>query len=382
MPQDFDAIIVGARAAGAATAMLLVRAGARVLVVERDAPGTDTLSTHALMRGGVMQLARWGLVPALEAAGTPPVRSTIFAYEGERIEVAIKPGDGVGHLLAPRRTVLDPALVAAAAAAGAVIRHRTALTGLVRDAGGAVRGARLAGPDGETEVTARIVVGADGRRSSLARMVGAAEEVTGRHAAAVIYAHVRGLPNLGYRWLYGRGVAAGAIPTNDDAHVVFASLPPGRYAAVRGALAPALAATIAAIDPGLAAEIAARGLASRPVGFSGAPGFLRRSHGPGWALVGDAGYFKDPITAHGITDALRDAGLLADAILEDAPSALAHYQETRDALSGDLFRITDEIASLPTDLGRLKDLHRAFSAAMKAEQRWLAARASATARAA
>jgi 2-polyprenyl-6-methoxyphenol hydroxylase-like FAD-dependent oxidoreductase len=91
MPQDFDAIIVGARAAGAATAMLLVRAGARVLVVERDAPGTDTLSTHALMRGGVMQLARWGLVPALEAAGTPPVRSTIFAYEGERIEVATGP---------------------------------------------------------------------------------------------------------------------------------------------------------------------------------------------------------------------------------------------------------------------------------------------------
>jgi menaquinone-9 beta-reductase len=378
MPEAYDALIVGARVAGAATAMLLARAGARVLLVERDAPGTDTLSTHALMRGGVMQLARFGLVPALEAAGTPPIRATTFAYGPERLEIAIKPGQGVDHLLAPRRTVLDPLLVAAAAAAGGEIRHRTALTGLLRDGSGALRGARLKGPDGETEVTAAITIGADGRRSSLARMVGAADEVTGRHAAAVIYGHVRGLPNLGYRWLYGAGIAAGAIPTNDDTHVVFATLSPDGYAAARGALAPSLHATIAGIDPDIAAEIAARGLLAPPVGYPGAPGFLRRSHGPGWALVGDAGYFKDPITSHGITDALRDADLLAAAILDGTPAALALYQETRDALSRDLFAITDEIASLPTDLGRLKALHLALSDAMKAEQRWLSARGPAS----
>jgi menaquinone-9 beta-reductase len=377
MPQDYDAVIVGARVAGAATALLLARAGARVLLVDRDAPGTDTLSTHALMRGAVMQLARWGLVPALRAAGTPAVRSTVFAYGAERIEVAIKPGDGVDQLLAPRRTVLDPILAAAAAASGAEIRYRTALTGLVRDGSGAVRGARLKGPDGEADVAARVVVGADGRRSSLARMVGAGEDATGRHTAAVIYGHVRGLPSLGYRWLYGPGVAAGAIPTNDDTHVVFATLPPDRYMAERGGLAAALEAIVAEIDPVLAADIAGRGLVARPVGFPGAPGFLRRSHGPGWALVGDAGYFKDPITAHGITDALRDADLLAAAILDGTPAALAGYQETRDALSRDLFRITDEIASLPRDLERLKDLHFALSDAMKVEQRWLVARRSA-----
>jgi menaquinone-9 beta-reductase len=375
MPADCDAIIVGARVAGAATAMLLARSGARVLLVERDAPGTDTLSTHALMRGAVTQLARWGLIPVLEAAGTPPVRSTVFGYGKERIEVAIRPGDGADHLLAPRRTVLDPALAAAASAAGAEIRYRTALTGLLRDARGAVRGARLKGPDGEIEVTARIVVGADGRRSSLARMVGADEEMTGSNAAAVIYGHVRGLPNLGYRWLYGPGLAAGAIPTNDDVHVVFATLPPERYAAARGALAPALQGVLAAVDPDLAAMAAVRGLLARPVGFPGAPGFLRRSRGLGWALVGDAGYFKDPITAHGITDALRDADLLARAILDGSPAALAGYQETRDALSRDLFEVTDAIAALPTDLERLKDLHLTLSDAMKAEQRRLAATA-------
>jgi menaquinone-9 beta-reductase len=377
MRQHYDALIVGARVAGAATAMLLARAGARVLVVERDAPGTDTLSTHALMRGGMIQLARWGLLPALEATGAPPVRGVVFAYGGERIEIAVKPGDGIAHLLAPRRTVLDPILAAAAREAGAEIRYRTALAGLRLDRLGGVRGARLQGPDGETEVSARIVVGADGRRSSVARMVGAQEETAGGHAAATIYGHVRGLPNLGYRWLYGRGVAGGAIPTNGDAHVVFATLPRARYAALRGARAAALRSVVTELDPALAADVAARGFVSQPVAFPGAAGFLRRSHGPGWALVGDAGYFKDPITAHGITDALRDADLLAEAVLDGAPAALAGYGEARDALSADLFRITDAIAALPADLDRLKDLHRALADAMKVEQRWLAARAPA-----
>jgi menaquinone-9 beta-reductase len=376
MPDDFDAIVVGARVAGSATAMLLARAGVRVLVVERDAPGTDTLSTHALMRGAVMQLGRWDLLPAVEAAGTPPVRSTVFAYAGERIDIAIKPGDGIEHLLAPRRRVLDPILAAAAEAAGAEIRYRTAMTELILGRDGAVRGVRLKGPDRETEVRAGIVVGADGRRSSLARMVGARQESIGRHAAAVIYGHVRGLPNLGYRWLYGPGVAAGAIPTNDDSHVVFATVSPERYAAMRGDLARALQAVLAELDPELAAEVALRGLVARPVGFPGAPGFLRRSHGPGWALVGDAGYFKDPVTAHGMTDALRDADLLAGAIVQGTPSALAGYQETRDALSRNLFALTDEIASLPADLKRLKALHLALADAMKIEQRWLADRRS------
>ena len=107
----YDAVIAGARCAGAATALLLARSGAKVLMVDRQAYGSDTLSTHALMRGAVLQLTRWGLIPDITAAGTPAIRSTTFHYGSEATRVAIKPEHGVECLFAPRRTVLDRLLV-------------------------------------------------------------------------------------------------------------------------------------------------------------------------------------------------------------------------------------------------------------------------------
>ena len=145
MTCEYDVVIAGARPAGTATALLLARAGVRVLVVERDTPGTDTLSTHALMRGGVMQLTRWGVADGLWAAGTPRVRQTRFVYGTEEVVVDISDQHGVDALMAPRRTVLDPALAAAAAAAGAEIRYGSVLRrcrarrGRPGDRGGAAR---------------------------------------------------------------------------------------------------------------------------------------------------------------------------------------------------------------------------------------------------
>ena len=110
----YDVVVVGARAAGAATAMLLARCGVRVLAVDRGGYGTDTLSTHALMRAGVLQLARWGLLERIEAEGTPRVQRTVFHYEDEVLDILIKPRHGVPALFAPRRTVLDRILVDAA----------------------------------------------------------------------------------------------------------------------------------------------------------------------------------------------------------------------------------------------------------------------------
>jgi menaquinone-9 beta-reductase len=107
----YDAVIIGARCAGAATGLLLARSGAKVLVVDRQAYGSDTMSTHALMRGAVVQLKRWGLVPAIVAADTPPIRSTTFHYGDEAIRIAIKPEHGIECLYAPRRMVLDRLLV-------------------------------------------------------------------------------------------------------------------------------------------------------------------------------------------------------------------------------------------------------------------------------
>ena len=134
--RDHDVIVVGARCVGAATAMLLARAGCDVLVVDRARAGSDTLSTHGLMRGGVLQLHRWGLLDRIKAAGTPPVHQVVFDYPDERVPITIKPSPGVDALYAPRRTVLDPAIADGAREAGAEVRFGVTVSELVREGSG------------------------------------------------------------------------------------------------------------------------------------------------------------------------------------------------------------------------------------------------------
>jgi flavin-dependent dehydrogenase len=369
----YDAIVVGARAAGAATAMLLARAGRRVLAVDRGRLGDDTLSTHALMRGAVLQLHRWGLLPAVEAAGTPPIRSATFHYAEEEIAVAIKPRDGIDALYAPRRTVLDPLLVRAAADAGAEVVHGVAAVDLLRDARGRVAGAVLAGTDGShARVEAPIVIGADGIRSPIARFVGAPVERAGRSATATLYGHFAGLAVDGYHWYYRPGLGAGAIPTNDGRTCVFVALPPARFAnELPGGIDELYRRVLAEAAPELARAVARAHLDAKLRAFPGTPGFLRRAWGPGWALVGDAGYFKDPLTSHGITDALRDAELLARAIVAGTDAALAAYQAARDEVSLGLFEVTDRIASFAWDLDQAKRDHHLLARHMAGEAEML-----------
>ena len=370
----YDVVVVGARPAGAATALLLARAGARVLVVEQGAQGADTLSTHALMRAGLMQLHAWGLGDALEACGAPAVRRTSFVYGEEEVAVEIRPQHGVEALMAPRRTVLDPMLAAAAVASGAEVRYGVGFDGVLRDAGGRVTGARLRTPEGPVEVGAGLVVGADGRRSRVARAVGARTTLAGRHACATRYVYVSGLEDRGSRWHFGRGVAAGAIPTNGGLHAVFVGMTPARFRRDAGTPPGAvIRGILAEVHAGLAEEVAGGAFESFSFGFAGEPGWLRQPFGPGWALVGDAGYFKDPVTAHGITDALRDAELLARAVRAGTDAALVDYAATRDALSLPLFAATDALAALDWSYDEAKALHQDLSRAMKLEQEWLAA---------
>jgi menaquinone-9 beta-reductase len=168
----YDAVIVGARCAGAATAMLLARAGMNVLAIDRQAYGSDTMSTHALMRTGVLQLERWGLLPTVMAAGTPEIRATTFHYGCESLRLSIKPEYGVEYLCAPRRTVLDRVLVDSARSAGADVRHGVVLSRLQIDSKGRVVAALLRDADGNsTAVRSDIVIGADGRQSTVAALV-------------------------------------------------------------------------------------------------------------------------------------------------------------------------------------------------------------------
>lgn len=370
MRAHYDVIVVGARPAGASTALLLARAGARVLVIERGRFGADTLSTHALMRGGVMLLNHWGARPAIVQAATPPIVSSLFVYESESVRIPVKTRNGVGALYAPRRTVLDSALATLAREAGADVVYGATLRGLVRRSDGAPGGVVVATEAGETRVTAGLVIGADGARSTVARLVGAEPYRIGAHASAVVYAHWLGLDVHEYRFSYGRNVSAGAIPTNHGVTCVFAAVPAEDFGRTflpdRGA---GYHRVIREADPWLGGVLAAGAAVSPWRGFPGQTGFLRQSWGPGWALVGDAGHFKDPLTAHGLTDAMRDAALLAGAVLQGGDRALASYQEARDELSIPIMDITDAIASFAWTQDRIQELHKSFSEAMSAEVR-------------
>jgi len=378
---DADVVIVGGRVAGASTALLLARAGLRVMVVERSAVGSDTVSTHALMRTGVLQLSRWGVLPAVVAAGTPAIRSTTFHYgDGGTTKVSLRPSPGVDALYAPRRHTLDRLLVEAAGAAGADVLHGTAVVGLLHDDGGRVVGVRTGGESGrEVPIRARLTVGADGIGSVVGREVDAPFLSRGRASSALLYRYVPSMPSDGYVWGYGDGAAAGLIPTNAGETCVFVSSRPDRMRRLRRhGVEAAFDTLLDAVPAPLADAVHAGGRPGRVHGWRGVPGHVRQSYGAGWALVGDAGYFKDPITTHGLTDALRDAELLADAVLTngfDDPGALAPYQLTRDRLSARLVEVTESVCGYDWDPDHIRTLLRQLSASMSDELDHLSARA-------
>ena len=370
----YDAIVVGGRIAGASTAMLLARLGHRVLLLERARPGTDTLSTHALMRAGVVQLHRWGLLARLRAAGTPPIKKTTIQYGDNPIHIPIKAAGGVDALYAPRRTVLDRLVVEAAEEAGAEVRFGVRVADLHRDDRGRVLGVRGSDELGRAlSVRAPLTIGADGLRSLVARRTGARVYKRGRFSGAMVYGYFEGIVTDGYEWYFRPGLSGGLIPTNGRLTCAWAGAPTARFRSdlFRAGL-PAPEAVLSALDP----EAGRRVLSARRVGsvrgFPGVRGFLREAWGPGWVLVGDAGFFKDPLSSHGISDALRDAELLAGRvheILEGRPEreALSSFQTERDRLSTPLFDITDAIASYRWDLDGIRELQLRMSVAMREE---------------
>ncbi|MEK1887536.1 MAG: FAD-dependent monooxygenase, partial [Phyllobacterium sp.] len=212
----YDVIIVGARCAGAATALLLAKGGVRVLAIDRHGYGSDTLSTHALMRPAVMQLSRWGLLEPLIHGGAPVITSTTFHYGEEEVAIPIRPEPSIPGLIAPRRTVLDRELVDAARDAGATIVHDVAVQDLNVDAAGRVCGVVLKDADGHTRaLAASYVIGADGIGSMVARKVQAPTLIRGRASVAHIFGYAAAPDSSGYHWYFRPGVSGGMIPTNN-----------------------------------------------------------------------------------------------------------------------------------------------------------------------
>ena len=347
----YDAIVVGARCAGSPTAMLLARAGHRVLLVDRAGFPSDTLSTHYIHQPGVARLRRWGLLDRVVATGCPPARRMTFDVGPFALTGAPAPADGADAAYAPRRYLLDQILLEAASAAGAEVRERFSVGELLFEDGrvSGIRG-REAGGATVTE-RAAIVVGADGMRSRVARAVGAPtyHERPGRTCA--YYTYWSGVPVDGAE-LYprdGRMVIAG--PTNDGRTIVTAFWPRAEFHRVRADIERSFLEAVA-LAPSLAERLRAGRRAERFYGTGELPFFFRRPFGPGWALVGDAGYHKDPLTAQGIGDAFRDAELLAGAIADGfggrrpLDDALADYERRRNEAALPLYDFTHELAGL------------------------------------
>jgi 2-polyprenyl-6-methoxyphenol hydroxylase-like FAD-dependent oxidoreductase len=350
MDNSYDAIVIGARCAGSTTAMLLARKGFRVLVVDRATFPSDTLSTHIIHAPGMAALSRWGLLDRVVATGCPPIESYSFNFGPFTIAGTPRPADAGFTAYAPRRTVLDKILVDAAAEAGAEVREQYNVDDLVVE-DGTVVGVSGHGQGGEVEVLrARVVIGADGRNSHVARSMAASAYHEKPRLQWSYYSYFSGLPLDGFETYARPHRGWAAAETNDGLTMLVVAWP---YAEARDYKADVETNYFATLD--LVPEFAARVKdAKREEPFLGGavPNFFHTPYGPGWALVGDAGYNKDPITAQGITDAFRDAEQCSTAVddwLHDRSGydeAMDAWQQARDAAVLPVFEFTTELATL------------------------------------
>lgn len=347
----YDAIIVGARCAGSPLAMLLARQGHKVLLVDRVSFPSDTMSTHGLKPPATARLKEWGLLDAVLASNCPPIHRQELNL-GPISLVRQSPGvDGVRFLVAPRRYVLDDILVKAAAAAGAELRERFTVDELLFE-GGAVVGIRGRSQGGTTVTErARIVVGADGRHSTVARAVGAESVVDRGTLCCAYYSYFSGVPTDRVT-LYPRpNRFAITFPTNDNLTVVMVEWPRDEFHAFRADIEGNFFATLELV-PGLAEQVRAGRREEHFTGTVDLPNFQRKAYGPGWALAGDALSHKDPILAQGTSDAFHDAAFLAEAIhaglsgTQPMEAALAEYERRHTEASLALLEMTVEFAGL------------------------------------
>jgi flavin-dependent dehydrogenase len=373
-----DAIIVGSRCAGASTARLLAEKGRTVLMVDRTHFPSDTVSTHCVTLGGVIQLRRWGLLERVLATNVPFVPSFTLTIGRNEFHDPLPVEDGSGTV-SPRRTVLDKLLVDAAVEAGAELREGVTVTGLLRDDQGCVVGVVGRDEEGKSfEERSALVIGADGTHSFVAKAAGAEvyDERPGHGSG--YYAYFSGLPVDRVELGFNQGHFVGLFPTNDGQACLFAGKDDDEFRDSRGDVDNVHAATVAVSSPRLGEWVRDATRESRFFAFRTIPGFFRKPWGQGWALVGDAGYHKDPVTGHGITDAFRDAELLADAVhagLDGASmsDALSAYQARRDGLSRDVFESTQQIASLDWTEDSLLEIFMRFGAAVSTEAEQIAA---------
>ena len=348
----YDAIVVGARCAGSPTALLLARKGYKVLLVDRSTfPSDLPFSTHYIHQAGTARLRRWGLLDKIAASNCPPITTFHFDFGSFALTGSPPPIDGVKEAYAPRRKVLDAILVEAAIGAGAELRTGFSVEELHWEDNRVIgiRG-REKGGSAITE-KASIVIGADGMHSTVARAVQAPEYNAKRPLQGPYFSYWSGVQMKGFEFYPGPYRGAFGWMTNDGLALIGVGFAAQDHTTVRTDIEGNYLRAIAEDAPDLAARIQSGRREERFVGGV-IPNYFRKPFGPGWALVGDAGYLKDPCTAEGITDALHSAELLFDAIdsglsgRQPLDAALAQYEQQRNETALPLYEFTCQLATL------------------------------------
>lgn len=354
----YDAIVVGARCAGAATALLLAESGHRVLMVDQARFPSDTMSTRYIHQPGVARLRDWGVLPVLLAAGCRPLTSLSSTVGSVTVCGPLPQYEGIGCALAPSRQVLDGSLAEAAEAAGVEFRSRTRLVDVLRR-DGRVAGVRLRGPDrAMSKAWGRVVIGADGMRSTVADLCGAKQTSEDPRRTCVYYTGWRlsdGGADAGedqVRLVASQQSFLSVIPTQDAISLIATYAPQSDFARIRVDPRRAHMDTIRMLAPDLHDRLRSLAPALPLAGSGDQRNFFREASGGGWALVGDAGHHKDSITARGITDAFLQAELLARALAGRCGSdwavdlALAEFARQRDGLLVESYTATLGAADL------------------------------------
>ena len=362
----FDAIVVGARCAGAPAAMLLARKGYRVLLLDKSTFPSDTISTHLVWPHGAEILDRWGLLERVAATGCPPVALNMtfdvgpFALKGGVLD-----SNGGRGGFCPRRTLLDKILVDGAVESGAELREGVTVERLIWDDD------RVAGIEGRlrsdarVEERARVVIGADGMHSFVARAVAAPEYDVKPPRGTFYYSYYSGFAADDLEQYVRDFYGAACFPTNGGLTLLAAVWPSARFHEIRSDVEGHVTKVFESI-PAIADRLPSARREEKWVGTAGVANYFRKPFGRGWALVGDAGYDKDPLTAQGISDAFMDAESLTQA-LDDGLSgrrpldeALADYQRRRDARARPMYEFTCELAKLEPPPPAMQRLFKAL----------------------
>jgi 2-polyprenyl-6-methoxyphenol hydroxylase-like FAD-dependent oxidoreductase len=348
----YDAIIIGARCAGAPTAMLLARKGYRILLVDKATFPSDTISTHIIWPHGAEVMDRWGLLDRLAATGCPPVALQLifdvgpFALKGGVIDT-----NGGRGGFCPRRTVLDKLLVDAAVTAGAELREGFSVETLVWNGDRVVGIKGRSRTGGTIEERARIVIGADGVHSLVAGAVRAREYDVKPPITTNYYTYYSGFDASDLEEYVRDYQAVGCFPTHDGLTLIAVLWPSSRFDEIRADIEGNVRKVLES-TPTVADRLLRARREEKWFGTAGVPNYFRQPFGPGWALVGDAAYDKDPITAQGISDAFIDADGLATALdlgwsgLRPSGDALAAHLSSRDHRVKPMYDFTCQLATL------------------------------------